>query len=176
MKKFLVFLFLLVLTGQYLNAQISKATLLNQKAIQYSKCEWEIRLVGTWENPYLQEDVALDMLIKAPSGKKLTLPCYYTSGESGKESVWSARFAPQEKGKYTYTFTFNKAGNMVSTSKPAVFNVTPSTKTGFLHPKNNWILQFDNGTPFRGIGENICWESRANDDSKFLKKLHENPK
>ena len=176
MKKILVILFLLVSTGQYINAQINKATLLTPKATQYSKCEWEIRLVENWENPYLQEDVALDMLIKAPSGKKLTLPCYYTSGESGKESVWSARFAPQEKGKYTYTFTFSKVGKIVSTFKPAVFKVTSSTKTGVLHPKSNWVLQFDNGKPFRGIGENICWESRANDDSKFFKKLHENPK
>lgn len=42
-----------------------------------------------------------------------------------------------------------------------------------MHTKSNWILVFDNGQPFRGIGENICWESRDNDDSKFFKKLHE---
>lgn len=42
-----------------------------------------------------------------------------------------------------------------------------------MHTKSNWILAFDNGQPFRGIGENICWESRDNDDSKFFKKLHE---
>lgn len=55
-------------------------------------------MVEKWKNPYLQEDIALDMFITSPSGKALTLPCYFESGESGKESVWKARFSPQETG------------------------------------------------------------------------------
>ncbi|KQN36122.1 hypothetical protein ASE92_08280 [Pedobacter sp. Leaf41] len=45
-----------------------------------------------------------------------------------------------------------------------------------MHAGSNWAFRFDNGDPFRGIGENICWESRDDDDSKFFKALHENPK
>src|SRR5690606_22668543 len=45
-----------------------------------------------------------------------------------------------------------------------------------LKTKDKWSLQFDNGESFRGIGENLCWESRANDDSKFFKELHEQTK
>ena len=173
MKKLFVIFFVFVSFVQLLSAQINRVTLLTVKPVQYEKAEWDIRLIEKWENPYLQEDVALDMLITSPSGKVLTLPCYFESGESGKESVWNARFAPQETGKYKYTLQLNKSGAKVNTSKSFSFKSEASTKNGFLHPKSNWVLQFDNGKPFRGIGENICWESRANDDSKFFKELHQ---
>lgn len=176
MKKICLAILLLLAINPLLHAQIKQVTLLTNKPSLYKKAEWNIKLIGTWDNPYLQEDVTLDMLLTSPSGKNLTLPCYFESGESGSESVWKARFAPQETGRYHYVFRFNKAGKTVSESKAVTFIAAQSTANGFLHGKNDWEFQFDNGKPFRGIGENIGWESRANDDSKFFKKLHENPK
>ena len=157
-------------------AQITQATLLTRKPELYAKTEFDIRLTAGWENPYLQEDVALDMFLIAPSGKKLTLPCYYESGESGQESIWKARFTPQETGNYQYSFKLTKRGQDVSSSPLSKFNVAKSKRDGFLHVKDFWTMQFDSGKPFRGVGENICWESRANDDSRFFKELHEQPK
>ncbi|MFD2873287.1 DUF5060 domain-containing protein [Mucilaginibacter ximonensis] len=142
----------------------------------YSKTEFDIRLTADWQNPYLQEDIALDMVMIAPSGKRIILPCYYEEGESGKPSLWKARFAPQEKGKYEYAFELSKSGSVVARSKTATFVAAVSDRNGFLHPKNNWELQFDNGKPFRGIGENIGWESRKSDDSRFFSELHQKPK
>ena len=110
MKKICPVIFLLFFLTGAISAQINSITLLNSKVSQYEKAEWDIRLTSQWENPYLQEDIALDMLIVSPSGKNLILPCYFESGESGKESVWKARFAPQEKGKYSYCFRLARAG------------------------------------------------------------------
>lgn len=176
MKRF--YLALLCFFAAYTSspAQIKSAILTTDKPTQYRKAEWDIIINGTWENPYLKQDVTLDMLLVSPSGKKLELPCYFESGESGKESLWKARFAAQELGKYTYFFRYSKFGSTLNESAPASFSVTASSSNGFLHAKNNWIFQFDNGKPFRGIGENIGWESRANDDSKYFKELHEKPK
>lgn len=176
MKKFCLALSLLLGEHQLVSAQISQVSQLTKAPKEYEKTDFSIQLTGQWENPYLQEDVALDMSLTSPSGKKLLLPCYFESGESGKLSTWKARFAPQEIGKYNYEFIFTKSGNTASTSKTSYFIVRPSTKNGFLHPHNNWEFSFDNGKPFRGIGENIGWESRAHDDSKFFKDLHEKPK
>jgi hypothetical protein len=176
MKRFYLAFIAFFICANMLYAQIRQATLLTAKPSIYKKAEWDIHLVADWENPYLQEDVALDMLITSPSGKKLVLPCYFGTGKSGEESTWKARFAPQEIGRYKYMFSFSKAGKVTSESKLAYFAVGTSTADGFLHSKNNWEFEFDNGKPFRGIGENIGWESRANDDSKFFKKLHENSK
>ncbi|MES2376191.1 MAG: DUF5060 domain-containing protein [Bacteroidota bacterium] len=162
---------------QMANAQnINSFTQVTAKPGLYEKTEFDIILTSDWQNPYLQEDVALDMILQTPAGKKLVLPCYYESGESGKQSLWKARFAPQEKGKYEYAFEFSKAGSVVARSKDAVFTVAPSGKDGFLHSKSNWAFAFDSGKPFRGIGENIGWESRKSDDSKFFKDLQEKPK
>lgn len=176
MKKIYLIIFLLFLLIGAVSAQINSVTLLNPNVSQYEKTEWDIRLTAQWENPYLQEDIALDMLIVTPKGKNLILPCYFESGESGKESVWKARFAPQEKGKYSYCFRLAKIGKSEIKSEVYKFTSDKSSGNGFLKSKDNWTLQFDNGKPFRGIGENICWESRINDDSKYFKKLHENMK
>lgn len=167
--------FLLLITS-VTQGQISAVERVTAKSLQYRKTEFNIRLTTVWENPYLQQDVALDMQVSTPSGKKLILPCYYALGQSAKLSIWKARFAPQEKGKYIYQFILSKSEKIVSKSAEGHFTVTASTSDGFLHVKNNWILQFDNGKPFRGIAENICWESRDDDDSKYFKALHENKK
>lgn len=174
MKHFILVLFFgcTVFTGI---AQLQDFILVNKKVSQYQKAEWNIKLKANWQNPYLQEDIALDMLLTAPSGKKIVLPCFYVSGKPAEISSWKARFTPQENGSYTYNFRLTKTGVPVTFSKNAFVLVTASKKNGFLQAKNNWTLQFDNGKAFRGIGENICWESRASDDSKFFKELHEKP-
>ena len=140
---------------------------------QYEAAIFEICLTGNWDNPYLQEEAALDMIINTPSGKKLTLPCFYKSGESGSESIWEARFTPQEKGEYSYTFVYTEDGKATSESAPDTFKVRGSKLQGILHLRDNSTLQYDNGDVYRGIGLNLCWESRTHDDSKFFSELHQ---
>jgi|SRR6218665_394147 len=176
MKKLLPVLAIAIAGMQPLCAQVNKTTLVTKSPQIFRKAEFDIRLTETWSNPYLQEEIAVDMLLTSPSGKKLVLPCYYESGESGSSSLWKARFAPREKGKYNYVFRISKNGKIASSSKKSSFLSGNSSAKGFLNAKDNWTLQFDNGEAFRGLGENICWESRANDDSKYFKALHEQPK
>lgn len=141
--------------------------------MQYSRGDFDVELVSKFSNPYFQEDVMVNMQIVAPSGEKITLPCYFESGESGKTTLWKARFTPVEIGDYSYYFELSGGKNKRSFTKQEQFKVLRSERSGFLRSKSNWALQFDNGVPFRGIGENICWESRDEDDSKFFKDLHE---
>lgn len=155
---------------------ISGYKLSNKSVKQYEKAEWDIEVNAAFDNPYLQEDVAVDMLITTPSGKKLLLPCYYDRGKSGSGAVWKARFMPQERGKYEYNFQLITAGTQAVLSKPSTFIAQKSGGKGILHSNDDWTFKFDNGTPFRGVGENLCWESRANDDSRFFKALHEKEK
>jgi len=166
-------LWLITATGY---AQVTKVTRLTAKPELYTKAEFAVELESSWKNPYLQEDIALDMVLTSPSGKTLKLPAYYENGNSGQVSHWMARFAPQEKGQYTYRFALSKEGKTVSRSAAGSFRVVSSGKSGFLHGRDNWAFRFDNGKAFRGVGENLCWESRANDDSRYFKALHEQPK
>ena len=142
---------------------------------QYGRADFSVTLKGSWENPFLQEEAALEMLLTAPSGKTLVVPCFYVEGESGAESRWEARIMPQEKGPYTYCFRYSEGGEAVSTSEEAVFEARRPRRGehGILHVRDNWTLVYDDGTPFRGIGENLCWESRVKDDNRFFAALHE---
>jgi len=92
---FTTFLFVFSLN---LQAQIIKSGWLNPKLNQYQKAEWQVELRAEWNNPYVDSEVALDMFITSPSGKKLMLPCFYESGNSGETSIWKARFTPRESG------------------------------------------------------------------------------
>jgi hypothetical protein len=175
-RKLPLLIFVIIVSTQILSAQINRISLVTKKPLRYQKTDFDIQLNAQWENPYLQEDIALDMLLTSPSGKKLKLPCYYESGNSGQISTWKARFAPQEIGLYKYMLQLSKAGKVVQTAKVNAFTAYASAKNGFLHLGDNWAFRFDNGKPFRGVGENICWESRSNDDSKYFKALHEMPK
>ena len=172
MKRLILTILSIMIAGASF-AQIKHITQQDTKVKKYEAAIFEILLTGNWENPYLQEEAALDMLITAPSGKKLTLPCFYRSGNSGSESIWEARFTPQESGEYAYTFRYTEDGKVVSESTPAKFKVKDSKLQGILHLRDNSTLQYDNGDVYRGIGMNLCWESRSNDDSKFFSDLHE---
>ena len=171
MKKIISAAFALLIAAG-MNAQITSVTPSASKVKQYDAIFFEVALAGEWENPYLQEEAALDMVLTAPSGKELLLPCFYKSGDCAA-SVWEARFTPQEKGKYTYFFRYSEDGKVTSESAPATFKSRRSKLQGMLHVRDNWTLVYDNGKPFRGVGINLCWESRTEDDSKFFSDLHE---
>ena len=155
------------------NAQIKTVSLITDNPKQFGRVDFDIELIAKFTNPNFQEEVVVDMHIVSPSGEKLILPCFYESGGSGEKSLWKARFTPREDGEYSYTFQLANGVNKRSSSEQQLLKVSASQKPGFLSTKTNWVLMFDNGVPFRGIGQNICWETRDEDDSKFFKDLHE---
>jgi len=152
---------------------IQKVVLLINKPEQYKKTEWQIKIDIPFKNPYDQDEIALDMILKSPSGRTSIVPCYYESVGSDSISCWKARFCASEAGKYVYSFVLNKGGVVIDSTASRVISFEPSSKKGFLHPNNFWTLRYDNGDLFRGIGLNIGWESRDEDDSKYFKALHE---
>ncbi|PST83760.1 glycoside hydrolase [Pedobacter yulinensis] len=147
---------------------------LTGRPVQYQLAEWQLVLRAPFSNPYLQEQVRVDMLLTSPSGKKLVLPCYFESGDSLK-SAWKARFLPQERGRYRYCFVLKTPAGKQE-SPPAHFSAKGGRGKGILHAGNHWTFRYDNGQLYRGLGENICWESRDHDDSRFFKTLHEDKK
>lgn len=173
---FLSVIFLLTIQFSKAQDKIESAVTASANLSQYEKSEWNLQISTSFENPYLQEELALNMILITPSGKELILPCYYESGQSGQVSNWKARFLPQEAGTYSYNFQLWKKYKLVHTTAKQSILSKKSQKKGILKAGDNWTFRFDNGEAFRGIGENICWESRANDDSKYFKALHEKPK
>ena len=155
-----------------LDAQILKVTPHATSCALYERVDVDVELQGEWSNPYRQEEARLDMVVTAPEGNVIVVPAFFVDGESGSKSHWAVRYTPQQKGQLTYFLRYVQPG-LESVSPSYRLDVREGTGHGILHTADNWTLRFDDGTPFRGIGENICWESRANDDSRYFKQLHE---
>jgi hypothetical protein len=139
--------------------------ILTREIRKFRKVEFDIHVQAEFENPFDSRDIQLDMMIKSPSGADLVLPCYFDSRmEAG--SLWKARFAPAETGEYLYHFRLTKKGEVVENSGEKSFGCEDSSDEGFLRTNNFWTLKFDSGKPFRGIGENVCWDPRG-DQGKY---------
>ena len=157
---------LLLYSGVYCQA-IQSATIEAGIVKQYKRVDFEVVLTAPFTNPHDARSISLDFIANTPDGKIVQLPCYFVSGTPGR-SVWKARFAPQKTGKYTYYFQLSTNNKKVVATKKAKFVSMQSSSDGFLHTHDNfWTLTFDSGKPFRGIGENIGWESRSFEDPKW---------
>ncbi|MBU2884735.1 glycoside hydrolase family 5 protein [Gilvimarinus agarilyticus] len=132
---------------------------------QYEKAEFEIIVNTQYVNAYDQDEVMLDMILTTPLGEDLILPCYFERNSGEQQSLWKARFAAAEVGSYSYYFKLTQADVSLSSAK-STFEVSGSSSDGFLHVNDFWTLKFDSGKPFRGIGENVGWESRNYENPK----------
>ena len=167
MKKLLL-LFIICTALHLTTAQdkIKSFNLVTTNPLEYEKTEFNINVSAGFNNPYVSSDIEIDMILTSPSGKELFLPCYYYSGDS-ITSLWKARFAAQESGTYTYHFILSRTSGKSIYSDTSTFSAAPSNKNGFLHLNDLWTLKFDSGKLFRGIGENVGWESRSFEDTKW---------
>jgi hypothetical protein len=156
--------FVFLVMACFAQSTITGYKLLSKTVTEYEKAEWEININGSFTNPYDQKEVTLDLLLTAPSGNPVALPCYFDNG------VWKARFAPQELGKYKYYFQLSSKGKSVE-SEHGVFVSVSGKKQGFLHKNDLYTFKFDNGDLFRGIGENVGWEARTYENSKYTYDL-----
>lgn len=152
---------------------IQKVELNTEEIVQYGKTEWLIDVKTAFENPYNADEIKLDAIIQSPTGEDALIPCFYSSGKSNSTSTWKARYAPTEPGNYNITFQLSENRQITASSEVESFTVKASDRKGFLKINNPWTFKYDNGEVFRGIGENFCWESRDEDDSKHFKDLHE---
>jgi len=167
MIKLFSFTFMLNLIGflSFSQPAIRSFKLVNTKICEYEKAEWNINISIPFSNPFDQKEISVDMALTSPSGNLIVLPCYFESGDQ-EASTWKARFAPRERGKYSYKFHVTKE-NKTEESVPGSFISQPGSKPGFLHKNDLYTFRFDNGDLFRGIGENVAWESREFESDKW---------
>ncbi|MBT3377481.1 MAG: DUF5060 domain-containing protein [Lentisphaerae bacterium] len=137
---------------------------------QYAKFELDVDVSGTWENAFDPDQVALDAVFACPDGRTLTVPGFfyqdYTRTGMGDREMylqqgepgWKVRFAPPIPGLYRYRLRLRNQGGTVK-SPEHTFTCTPDPDAhGYLRVSrgNSHYLQFDDGTPFFALGENIA--------------------
>ena len=71
----------------------------------YGKAVFRLAAETVPAQPYRQEEASADLLLTAPSGRRLVLPAFWDGASS-----WEARFTPQEEGRYTCRFVLRQAG------------------------------------------------------------------
>lgn len=134
----------------------------------YEKLELAVDLSATYDNPYDPDDVALDALFTAPSGKTLTVPGFFMVEHERKvqdgtelmlpqgEGVWKVRFSPTEIGRYNYVVCLRDRTGEVRTD-PSAFDVLPGNSRGFVRQSHvdPHYFAFDNGEGFLAIGHNV---------------------
>ena len=140
--------------------------------MQYGKVEWAVVVNAQLKDPYNQTEVKLDLRLRQPNHQEILVPAYYERGKNTVESLWRVRFAPKFSGSYSGEFELTTTNGVVH-SKTIKLQVDKSNGEGFLHTKNNWACITDSGRLFRGVGYNIGWETRANDDSKMFADLQD---
>ena len=145
-----------------------------EKVGQYEKLDLLVRLDTQYGNPFDPDQIDLVVLLTEPGGNSVTLPAFYcqeyerrqfSQGRSGRNwyypvgpGVWKARFAPAEAGRYSATARLREpTGDVQSAS--VQFECVPSDKKGFLRVsrKDPRFLEFDNGTDFFAIGQNLAF-------------------
>lgn len=107
---------------------IDNYTLLTANPRQHEKAEWDVMLNASSCDTSDYLDIGLEMVLTAPSGEQLVLPCYCISGESGGRPAWKAQFAAQETGSYSYYFKVKRRGVQSATTAPVQLVVVATAK------------------------------------------------
>jgi len=141
--------------------------------VRWDLFELTFRHDGRYENPFW--DVAIEVVFVAPSGRKAAVGGFhYGSDETPqitrrrddrgrvhvsyvfkRADLWKARFAPNELGRWTYTWTFTSAAGRSAAGRGAFTCVTGRRpRHGFVRqdPANSMRWVFDDGTPYYPIG------------------------
>lgn len=146
------------------NARLAKAAV-----PCFEKLEIEADIQGTWQNPFAPEEVALDAHVTPPDGSTLVVPGFFMQDyatvrgntaelERQGEPRWLVRFAASQPGPHRVQLVLRNAGQKLRSPELAFTALPARDPRGYLRVsrRNPRYLQFDDGTPFFALGENIA--------------------
>jgi hypothetical protein len=132
-----------------------------------------IDLDGTWNTPFWQEEIALDVEFQGPGGKTWSIPGFYTRDfqrtrdDSGDRPVevltpigqaeWQVRFLPNFAGNYQVTV--RAADRNGEIEQIHTITVSEGMPKPYIRVSNNdpHYFEFENGEPYFAIGLNVAW-------------------
>ena len=155
----------------------------------FRRFELAIDLNAEYHNPFDPADVALEGHFVTPAGQEQVVPGFLwwecersKQGDSRpREQVrptgkadWRIRYCPTIPGKYRYWLVLSDGTNRVQ-AEPASFTAVASKHPGLVRiaKENPRYFEHDDGTPYFGIGENVCWPGRLGtyDYDNYWQKL-----
>jgi len=152
---------------------------------KYNKFELTIDLTAAYTNPYDYNDISTKCIFTAPNGRKDSVDGFYMENYSLNITTgaltdlgthnFRVRYAPNIKGAWSYVLSAtNSAGT--TTQPPANFQCTAPTSRGFIKKNNTNYLNFDDGTQYIPVGEDMGWQDNnvVTDYTNWLGKLSSN--
>ncbi len=107
-------------------------------------------------NPYNPDEIDIQADFISPSGRQWKIFGFYDNYQNRDQ--WKVRFAPNEIGLWQYSVqATDKDGT--GQSPTYQFTATASPHHGWLHvsSENPHYLQYDDGSPFYGVGIYVAW-------------------
>jgi hypothetical protein len=136
----------------------------------YGKCEIEVALGGTWDNPYDPDAVALDAEVTTASGRRYVQPGFFMvphrHEQEGSEDLflpagegrWKVRLAATEPGPMRVTLTARDRSGKATFALPRPVQVTAARAgKGFVRVSraDPRYLAHDNGEGYVPVGHNV---------------------
>jgi hypothetical protein len=133
-----------------------------------AKYEVSLNFNGSYLNPFDPEEIAVDGVFTAPSGRQLRMPGFLAKGdvtlkEPVRDAEWKLRITPDEPGAWSFqVFVKNPKGS--TQSAPQKFIVEKAPFQGFLRvdAKDPHYFSFDDGSFYYPLGQNVGWDSDEN--------------
>ncbi|MEP6684619.1 MAG: DUF5060 domain-containing protein [Parafilimonas sp.] len=188
MKKIQLLCFAFVLCTMQLNAQkpVFNSVTTNATSIaKYDKFELTIDLTAGYTNPYNYDDIATQCIFTSPSAKKDTVDGFYIENYSLNTTTgaltdlgthnFKVRFSPAETGTWSYVLSAKNTSG-ITTQSASTFQCIASSIHGFIKKNNTNYLNFDDGTQYIPVGENMGWQDNnvVTDYTNWLGKLSSN--
>ncbi len=188
-KKFQLLIFAacsFCLTNVHAQAPVFNSVTPNSTTIaKYDKFELTIDLTAAYTNPYNYDDILTQCIFMAPSGRKDTVDGFYMENFSLNATTgaltdlgthnFKVRYAPNETGTWHYVLSAKNASG-TATQSSATFSCTASGAHGFIKKNATDYLNFDDGTQYIPVGENMGWQDNnvVTDYTNWLGKLSSN--
>ena len=145
----------------------------NSTTIQrLDKYELSFSLSGTtYSNPYDPGQIDVSATFTDPNGvsktvngfimRNYTKSCVPTENLSSSSLAWHVRFSPDIVGAWSVTLKAVDSSSGTGTAGPYAFTCSSSTKKGFVRvsPVDNRYFQYDDGSQFIPIGQNLAWST-----------------
>lgn len=139
----------------------------------HERLEVTFRLRADFQNPFDPREIQVDGHCTGPDGRTVVMPAFLyqesrrriaSDGrevtEPAGEPVWKLRFGPTAKGAWQIAIKARDRSGETA-SPPQRVEVAPSTGRGFIRlPSGGEYFQYDDGTPFFPIGQNIAWAGK----------------
>jgi hypothetical protein len=153
---------------------------------QYGKLELILDMTAAYTNPYDYQEIHVDAIFTGPDGSQTTVEGFYmedfeiANTNTGALNAlptkgFRVRFSPKIPGAWTYQISCT---NSAGTGAYPVQNFTceSSNLKGFVQAGQSNYLQFENGTPYVPVGENIAWQNSNpyTDYKKWVGKMADN--